>query len=554
MRSPWVALFAALLNVNFGLSALRSRIRQRERLWELALVGLGIALVAALVLFVVWILVDVMVAQAYQLGQPEVVLTLAHSAAAVVVFVFGIPFMMGAFFFSNDAQLLTSWPLRPRSVVAAKFATVLVNEYITLTFFLVPAYVLYARHVPVGAWYVPAAVATYLLTPVVPLALAAFVSLALMRTASGTNKREHFAVAGAAIVVAAALAAQYFLQHFLEVAPESTNEFNRFVLERAHGLSEYVSAGYPIAFWSMLVLAKAGSLQSFTALAGVFAAGVAASAAMILAGERMFLRAAQESGVQRRGRTGLGGLAKASPAAWSIARAEFTVFLRSPMYVFNSIGALLLLSALIIFPAFAANERLEMVFGLGRANPHVALAVLWAWFPLASGLSVIPSTAVSREGARLWVLKSLPVSGREYFLGKLLGAQSLILLAALPGALGFAYMMQAPLGTFALGVLLGALSSFFVSALCLALDMARPWLTWTDPTRAVKSNPNGFAGSIGAAAAVTLGAFGAIRLSALGLAAGAVIAIVMLAIAAAALVLWLVISPRLQQLLQRAGE
>lgn len=550
MRRPWLALLAASLNVNFGFSALRSRIRRRERLWGLALLGAGIAVVAGLLFFTVFVVVGEIAAGAAALGQPELVLTLVHFSAAMVVFFFGVPFVMGSFYFSNDAPLLNTWPLKPRSIVSAKFVTVLLSEYVTLLFFLVPAYVHYARHAAVGAWYVPAAVATFLLTPVVPLALAALITLALMRAVSGTNKREHFAVAAAAVALAVSLAMQYFLYQSSDVI----GDFSRLILERAYGLSEYLAVGYPPALWSMLAMARAGTLEGFAALAGLAGAGFIASVALAWAGERTFLKAAQASGAPRAAKSGAAALTKASPTVWSIARAEWRVFLRSPMYVFNSMGVILLMPVLVLMPALGEGDRLGLVMEIGRVSPYVALSVIWAWFPLAAGLSVIPSTAVSREGQRLWVLKSLPVSGKEYFLGKLIGGQILILPTALPGALVFGYIMKVSAVTFALGLLLGVLSSFLVSALCLTLDMVRPWLTWTDPTRAVKSNANGFIGMIGTAAAVGLAVFGAIRLSARGLAASSVVALYSLVIAAAAAALWFALGPRLEQLLRRTGE
>src|SRR5690606_975351 len=132
-------------------------------------------------------------------------------------------------------------------------------------------------------------------------------------------------------------------------------------------------------------------------------------------------------------------------------------------------------------------------------SPTVGVIVLWAWFAAAAGLSVIPATAVSREGRRIWVFKALPVTGKTFFLGKLVGSQALVMLGALPGAAVLAYVMRLPIGAIIMGVLLGIVSSLLVTAVCLAIDMMRPWLSWTDPTRAVKSNVNALFGMLASA-------------------------------------------------------
>lgn len=550
MKHPWLSLWRALLNVNFGISALRGRIRRRERLWELVLFGGSMTVFAAFLLAVVYLIVQALLVAGIELGEPQFVLTLAHFMAAVVVFFFGVPFVMSSFYFSNDAQLLMVWPLRPKAILSAKFATILVSEYLTVAFLLVPVYVLYARYVSVSAWYLPTAIATFLITPVVPLALAALLVVVLMRAVSGANKREHFAVLGAVLLLVAILSLQYLIQE----APASQEELNEFLFGRVHGLSEYVSKGYPVALWSMLALARAGSMEGFAALAGVAAISLIAVVALMAVGERLFLRAAQSSGAPRAGRSGPALLTGAASAPWSIARVERKVFMRTPMYVFNGLGALLFIPVLALLPAFAQEGAFEVVLQAGRANPLMGLVVIWGWFAVATGLSVMPSTAVSREGARLWVLKSLPVSGKEYFLGKLLGAESVILPAALPGALVFGYIMQVRLGLLVLGTLFGMMTSFFIAMLCLGIDMARPWLTWTDPTRAVKSNVNGLLGMLVTAVVVVVSALIGYLLTARGVAAEGAIGLIALLLAGAVAGFWRLMGPRLDLLHRRAGE
>ena len=216
VRAPWFALFRALLNVQFGLSAVRARICRREKLWQLAAAELGMLLVAAVIVGVVAAFTWALLQAVSQLGQPEVVLTLAHAAAATLVFLFAIGFVLSAFFFSNDTGLLFSWPLSARQILSAKFAVVLASEYLTIAPLLIPVYVVYARSVPVAWWFPGAAAVVFLLTPVVPLAVAALIALALMRLVGGSEERDLLVAVGVALTGAVYAAAALLLWRWLD--------------------------------------------------------------------------------------------------------------------------------------------------------------------------------------------------------------------------------------------------------------------------------------------------------------------------------------------------
>ena len=121
---------------------------------------------------------------------------MAHLAAAIMVFVFGIAFVMSSMYFANDIPMLMSMPLRPRQIVSAKVATVLVNEYLTMAVILIPVYAVYAVHVPVSPWYYPTAVLTFLLTPIIPLLVATLVTMVLMRAVGGARRRDLLTMVG----------------------------------------------------------------------------------------------------------------------------------------------------------------------------------------------------------------------------------------------------------------------------------------------------------------------------------------------------------------------
>ena len=550
MTRPWLALSKALINVNFGFSALRAQFRRRHRLWEPLLIGFSIVFGAFAVALLVAQFANWTLAAAIGLGQPEIVLTLAHSLAALIVFFFGVAFVMGSFYFSEDTQTLVPWPLRPWEIVSAKFVTILINEYLTIAIILLPVYAVYAWHVEVGALFFPTALIVFLLTPVMPLALASLLVVALMRVVGLSKKRDFLTLLGGLVLIVGALLFQNFVQTQL---PEA--EMIELIVSRAHGLSQVVSRGYPPAYWATLSLVQGGTAGGLAAIGGYVVASLAVVAGLLAAGERLFLRAAQAAGESRsKGRRRAVSLVGGSPIR-SIARAEAKLFLRTPVYVLNGFGGLIAVSFIAFLPQFSDAGAIEELISAGLISPTVGVIVLWAWFAAAAGLSVIPATAVSREGRRIWVFKALPVTGKTFFLGKLVGSQALVMLGALPGAAVLAYVMRLPIGAIIMGVLFGNRPVLTRHGGLLAIDMMRPWLSWTDPTRAVKSNVNALFGMLASAVLIALPAvmgYGIVALqgfpmeTAMTLVAG-IHGIVLI-------VGWRLLAPKLDPLLRRMGD
>lgn len=552
MRHPWFALLLALLNVNFGISVLRQQIRRRERLWEPLLVILAVGVGVASLGWVLIRFLQTVLEIGHGVGQPEVVLTLAHFAAAVIVFVFGLVFVMSSFYFAGDTERLMSWPLRPRQILSAKFATIMVNEYLTLALLLVPVYVLYARYVEVGPGYVPFAVLTFILTPVAPLALASLLVVLLLRVVSIARKRDLFTMVGGFLLVVGALLLQYVMQAQMpELASEA--DVAEFLFGRAHSLSTLAAAGYPPSFWAMLAVARAGTWQSITALAGYAGLGVLLFGALLALGERFFLTAVQRGRASGRRPAVKRRRWRSLTPVQAIAHLERKLFVRTPVFVLNGFAGFVIIPVLLLVPQLTGGEALQEIAGGMSIAPALGIGAVALWIGAGSALSMIPATAFSREGGRLWILRSQPVSGSTLFLGKLVGTLSMVLPAAVPGAVAFAYFLRLSVPVVVVGLLLGVVLATSSAMLCLWIDTMRPWLTWTDPARAIKSNLNGL---IGVIATVVL--FGALLLlgfvlAQIGVELGFIVAVLAVLHVAIAAGMWTLIRPRLDHLLARMG-
>ena len=113
------------LRVNFGLSLLRPRhlLENKRDLWLVPLIGLGIAgpgsrplLLSQGIRFVYGLLTP--------MGQQGALLTFGLLAGQFLILVFGFYYVLSAFYFSRDLDLLVSLPVAPAQVLLSKFAVI----------------------------------------------------------------------------------------------------------------------------------------------------------------------------------------------------------------------------------------------------------------------------------------------------------------------------------------------------------------------------------------------------------------------------------------------
>lgn len=71
----------------------------------------------------------------------------------VIVLLLGLFWVISVFYFSDDSAILTPAADSGSTVILAKFGVLMVNEYITLAFFLIPAFAVYGIRTAAGALY-----------------------------------------------------------------------------------------------------------------------------------------------------------------------------------------------------------------------------------------------------------------------------------------------------------------------------------------------------------------------------------------------------------------
>jgi ABC-2 type transport system permease protein len=469
---------------------------QKRDLWVLALIALGVVGLAPVLYY---LLESLQIA--YRVleprGQESAILTLGILAGQILILVLGLFYVISAFYFSKDLEILIPLPVRPFQVMLSKFGVILVNEYLTVALLVLPILIHFGILAEAGPAYWINAALVYLLLPIIPLAVVSIVVLILMRVVNLGRRKDALIVVGSILLIIVAIGAQFWLggTSGAEADPEAMIEF----FSSPESLLHRVGSRFPPSIWATKAIAggfsrtAVANLLLFAGVSIVLLLGLAAGA------EALFYR-------------GLIGLGETAPRGRRLSRADmarrvssgrravFAVFQRewrimnrTPIFFLNGILAVVIIPAAFFVTAGVRSGDSELTALLDRlASTNAAALVLAsaAFMTLCGSLNGTASSAFSREGREFWVSKVIPVSAREQVAAKLLHSYLVALLGIAAATVVLVWRFRTDLGIVAAALALSLAASFVLTAVGLAIDLARPMLDWTNPQKAIKQNLN----------------------------------------------------------------
>lgn len=486
-----ISLSGVLLNNTWGISKMKYQyFKRRERFWELPLIAFSIIILLVMFALMSGFLAHYLYDQFAPIGQQQVLLTMGLLACQLVVFVLGIILVISTFYFADDMKILLPLPYQAYEVIAAKFGVILVNEYLSLLVLLAPILLVYGIKAQAGFAYGLCAIIGFLLAPLLPLGIACILVFPLMRFVNLSSRKELLTFIGGILLIGVVLVFQYFVQ----TQPENIDQLFQVLLSE-DGLAVLISKRWPPGLWFTRALTKAGTTTGLGAL--LLFATISVGAIFLAGGigELSFykglLRGMEaDRGKRKKAKTNY----PPHTALWAVAINEGRLFFRKAVYVLNGLAGLIVLPIMLLFPLISQSNALSGLFDeLAGPIPLIAYFAGLSYSVMQSALTTLPATTFSREGKDLTILKSLPVPFEAMFFGKLVSIQAVILLGSLPGVVILGYLLGS-MGYALFGFATSVFASTALSCNLMLLDLKRPFLDWTDPQQAIKSNLNAVIG------------------------------------------------------------
>ncbi len=499
MSNFW-PLLKASFNTYYGISAMRFKwFKQKKGLWEPLLILFGVVFGFGAMAKAYWDLLNTSYDSLWQLGQESAILTQGFVAGMMLTLVFGAAWVIAAFYFAKDLTVLVPLPLSGGAILTAKFLTVLSTEYLTLLLATAPPIVVYGVRGGLSTSYWLMALLVFLLTPVIPMVIAALFSIVLMRVIAPKRGRDILTIVGSLFGVVIFAAVQYFQQ--ITLRSTGSDQLMR-LLTAQDGLVQMTGRYFPPAIWASLSLAHPWQRPGMGALALLLGWTILAVMALYLLADRYFLPALLSgSEVGKKKSLTEGQMTKQmveQSQIQALLRREFRLFNRNPTWMMNTLLAAVLVPVAMVMPLLSGGVGADMgeLFKLPRITEILTLATA-AFVVFETTLQTIAVTAFSREGKELWIIRSLPIDFGQLLRAKAYHAVVMALIAATPAVGLMVFFFHIPVVNLLLGLLLGCVGFIPFVALGLLIDLYNPYLDWNNAQQVIKKNLNAVLYSIG---------------------------------------------------------
>jgi ABC-2 type transport system permease protein len=525
------------LKSNFGLAVFYHRIfREKKDRWILPIFGL--AFIGMLPAFYGFVL---LIRNGYHLlkpmGQERALLTLGILSGQILILIFGIYYVISAFYFSRDLDILIPLPVRSSEVMLTKFTIILVNEYLTVSFIVLPVFIVFGilGFRDIGYWI--NAIVVYLALPVLPLAVISALVVAMMRFINITRKKDFLVLIGSIALLVVGFGFPILVGQVgkSDISAQDVALF----LSSPNSLPNRVGAWFPPSIWATKAIAGGFSAEGLMNLSLFLGTSFLFLGAMIILAEQLFYKGLiglAETSARRRLLTRDEMSRRISSGRHAVAAIfirELRIMNRTPVFLLNGVLIVVIIPAFYIFMAKSGPGIFGAVFRnfIASGDPLPLILSLALFMTLCGCVNGTASSTFSREGAQFWISRVIPVSPREQIAAKFLHSylMGILGIAAASIALFTILPLKPPLLLAATGLALAA--NALMTAVGMIIDLARPLLDWTNPQKAIKQNLNVLLAIFADIGILTAAYFGVKPMIKLGMTGNVIIGLLYLALA-----------------------
>lgn len=469
MREFWI-LTKLQLSSLFGINKILHMKNEEEKKLGKRTLGSLIAMVFALGYMSV--LYSYLMAKSFQMfGSLPSLLGIMALASSGLILIFSIFETKGVLFGFGDYDIVMSWPVDVRAVAASRVFNMYAYNFVYAVLILLPAGVIYAIMAAPPIWYYPLYLLLMLLLPALPTIIGALLGT-LLTVATARMKKSSLASIAAQMVLVFGLM-------FVSMRSGTALEDPSKLAGLADVLRPMIQGMYPPAQWFQDAL-SAGSLPSVLWLLLLTLATISL---LIFWLGKNFVSINSRIKSKPRGETFVMRRQVRSTRTAALFSREMKRYLSSSLYVVNTAFGYVMMIAAGIALLIKAEDVLTFLDLPDMPSLPALVPFVIGWMV---SMGVTTASAISMEGKSIWIIKSMPVSAREWFTAKLkvtlilsipsiLITSTLIVIGLKPGLRDIVWMYLIPLAY-----------TFCFSILGLWLNLRMPRLDWRSEAEAIK--------------------------------------------------------------------
>ncbi len=391
--------------------------------------------------------------------------------AFAVVFIFSIFETKSELFECKDNELLLSMPIKPHDIVLSRMFTVLVYNYLETALVLLPAIAVYAGF---GGSIkgIAGSVIMLLLLPLLATSLAAGVGY-LVALISRRLKNNTF--------ITTAISLVFLLLYFWG--------YGTFL---GSGEEEVDFIALSKSFTGLRFVGEAAVCHPlFLSLFVLLTLGVSAAAYLIISRSYIKIVTAKDGAKKKKYKD---TYLKKSPIMAALIKKELRLFSSSATYMLNAgLGMVftVVVGVVVLVNKETIPELLAALTDVGTDREvllRIFAALISAALIFVGSTNTISASALSLEGKRLWITKTLPISARQILIAKTAPAAILPILPNLFASVCFIIALLPDPFTSLLMLLIPVTASLMSALLGTVLNAAFPKFEYQNDAQAVKQS------------------------------------------------------------------
>ncbi len=434
----------------------------------------------------------------HQIGQEAIILGFGLSIVCVVIFFFGIFYAMSIFYFSMDVENLLPLPFKPWHIMGAKFTVVLIYEYMTEIIFFAPTLIAYGLKSGGGVLYYIYGVIIFLLLPIVPLVIASVINMIIMRFTNIAKNKDRFRLVGGLLAMGFGVGINLYIQKSAQDLSQS--EITEMFTKGNNSLVDLATNMFPSTKIAVNSLINTNNINGIINLLLFIVITLAAVTMFIILGQALYFKGVMgvsETSSKRKTLSSnelIKNTSQNSSLKIYIIK-ELKILFRTPIYFMNCVLMNFLWPIFLLIPIFAqkgvSGQLKELtVFLQNGKSTGIVLGVFFAFIVFSSCSNSIATTAISREGKNLFMLKYIPMKYKDQIMAKVLSAVVLGVAAMITVSIIGLILLKLPLDLVLLMIIVGLLGILFTSFIGIFVDLNFPKLHWDTEQEVVKRNLN----------------------------------------------------------------
>ncbi len=410
-------------------------------------------------------------------GFSQVYFGLFITVTFTLVFILSIFETKATLYESRDNELLLSMPIPPKDIIISRISTVLLYNYLETACIMVPVIVIYCIYGGTAVGIIGGIIVS-LFVPLFATALSSGVGY-LVALISRKFKKNTFVT----VVLSLGFMAAYFIGY-------------NYVLNGILGLADVSPEIAETLAENLGIFGVIGTaaLLNPLPLAVLIALSVISSAVAYILISKNYISIITKKTAGKKVLYKAQKLEKKS-VLLALTAKEFRAFFSSANYILNAgLGAVFEIAVAVIVLINKAEimtfiGELVFVFPEFAADIDGMVAILAAAFLFAvSTMNFIAAPALSLEGKNLWILKSLPLSGREVLLAKTFPHIIIATAVSVVSSVIMIFALDISPVWWAFVILIPLCGAFLGAFLCAAVGAALPKFDYVSDVQVIKQS------------------------------------------------------------------